>query len=546
MKSLFFKISCIFVFGMLILNSCSGLQKSQKPVVAEGEPPAIIPLPQSVEWGKRMYAVPKENVICYTAGSEKTVAWLQQLLKGANIESSTTVGENCGNWNVILDSSLEAETGEEGYLLEVNNNGISLRAATEAGLFYGIQTLRQFFPAGIEQGSIAGQEQIMLRQGMIQDEPSYSWRGTMVDIARSFFDLKYLKSHVDRMALYKMNRLHLHLTDDQGWRIEIKSLPELTNIGSKGSVLNGRSGYLTQEEYLDLQNYAAARNIIIIPEIDMPGHIYSALVAYPELNCDEYSNIEPRMATPPELFTGTKVGWSKLCLTNPEIYDFVSTVIGEMASITYGPWIHIGGDEIKDDLYEEFVIKADSIVQKYGKTTIGWEEVTKAPVSSSLISQQWHGKVKSVVDNIKVIESICTNFYFDHANIPGQENTNNWCKKTGVTLEEVYNFSSSKNNVIGFEAPVWTEFVWDDNSLDNRFWPRTIAVAEIAWNHGNKNFTEFSKRLHHHRDRLERMGVNYFPVPELNWEENQNTRIKSDVFSGFISENFKRTTLFNL
>lgn len=535
MKSLFFKISCIFVFGMLLLSSCSGLQKSQKPVAAEAEPPAIIPLPQSVEWGVNMYAVPQKNVICYTVGNEKSVKWLQQLLKGANIESSTIAGENCGNWNVILDSSLEAETGEEGYLLEVNNNGVSLKAATEAGLFYGIQTLRQFFPAGIEQKSIAGQEQIMLRQGMIKDEPRYSWRGTMVDVARSFFGLDYLKSHVDRMALYKLNRLHLHLTDDQGWRIEIKGRPELTEIGSKGSVTGGRSGYLTQEEYKELQEYALARNIIIIPEIDMPGHIYSALIAVPELNCPDYSNLTPARANPPETYPGYKVGWSKLCVEKPEVYDFVSEVIGELAGITKGPWFHIGGDEIDDPLYEEFVVKADSIVQKFGKITIGWEEVTKAEVSNSLISQQWHGKVESVVDDVKIIESLCSRFYFDHANVPGQENTHNWCKEDGVSLEDVYTYSSNNTNVLGVEAPVWTEHVLKDEMLDDRFWPRAAALAEVAWTmQERKDFPDFKQRLAKHGNRLKAMGIHHYPTPEISWGTKETAVEAKGVFSGFM------------
>ncbi|HSI70453.1 MAG TPA: family 20 glycosylhydrolase, partial [Gillisia sp.] len=435
----------------------------------------------------------------------------------------------------------KSSLGEEGYILEIKNEGLFLQAATSAGLFYGIQTLRQILPASLE-SSVSVSNGIELPQLYIKDVPRYSWRGTMVDISRSFFDLQYLKDHVDRMALYKMNRLHLHLTDDQGWRIEIKSKPELTNQGSKGAVEGGRSGYLTQDEYLELQTYAAARNIIIIPEIDMPGHIYSALLAYPELNCDEYSNIEPRMATPPELFSGTKVGWSKLCLTKPEIYDFVADVIGEMAAMTTGPWIHIGGDEIEDDLYETFVVKADSIVRQTGKISIGWEEVTKAPVSSSLISQQWHGKVESVVD-VKVIESICSSFYFDHANIPGQEETNNWCKKSGVTLEEVYNFSSENENVLGLEAPVWTEFVHTDEAMDNRFWPRTIAVAELAWSENtSKDYEEFISRLKKHEERLTGMGINYYPAAELGWNENTNIK-RMGVFKGFLPGKNANTSL---
>lgn len=531
------RIFCYFsiILSFLILSSCKSTGESTSPQIfdVKAENISIIPKPLEVIWGSSSLTLPEINLICYNSEAQESSEWLSKLLTQSNLKVKSTIGNSCGSWNLVVDRSLESELGEEGYILEINKNGLFLKGTTNAGLFYAIQTLRQMLPASVESGEFRGKN-IRLPHVYIKDVPAYSWRGTMVDIARSFFDLEYLKSHVDRMALYKMNRLHLHLTDDQGWRIEIKSLPELTNIGSKGSVLNGRSGFLTQEEYLDLQNYAAARNVVIIPEIDMPGHIYAALVAYPELNCDNLSNIEPRHATPPELYTGTKVGWSKLCLTKPEIYDFVSTVIGEMAEITAGPWIHLGGDEIKDDRYEEFVVKADSIVQKYGKTSIGWEEVTKAAVSSSLISQQWHGKVKSVVDNIRVIESVCTNFYFDHGNVPGQENTNNWCEKTGITIDEVYNYSGKKENVIGFEAAVWTEFVWTDDELDNRFWPRTIAVAEIAWNTDtSRNFNEFSTRLKSHEVRLVEMGINYFSIPVL-----ENKKRNSDVFEGFVPNSF--------
>ncbi|WP_424492774.1 beta-N-acetylhexosaminidase [Salinimicrobium sp. GXAS 041] len=520
MKLPFLKISSAFVVGFLFLTSCSGSQKSQEePVVtvaAEVEIPAIIPLPQAVEWGENSYTLPRENVICYTAGSEKSVKWLQQLLTAAGLQSSTTTGEDCGNWNISMDSGLEGETGEEGYLLEITDSGVSLKAATEAGLFYGIQTLRQMFPSEIENQELEGQ--VVLRQTSIKDQPEYSWRGTMVDVARSFFGLDYLKRHVDRMALYKMNRLHLHLTDDQGWRIEIKGWPKLTEVGGKGSVRRGRGGFLTQEEYKELQDYALARNIIIIPEIDMPGHIYAALVSYPELNCEGFSNLSPQRVTPPELYEEYNVGWSKFCLENPEIYDFVSDVIGEMSNITKGPWIHIGGDEIEDPRYEEFVVKADSIVQTYGKISIGWEEVTKAEVSSSLISQQWHGKVDPVVEGNKVIHSLCSQYYFDHANIPGQENTNNWCKKDGVSLEDTYSFNNGNPNVIGIEAPVWSEFVLTDEMMDDRFWPRTIAAAEIGWTAGEKrDFESFKERLGAHGDLLRALDINFFRTPGVDW-----------------------------
>jgi hexosaminidase len=527
-------ITAIAFAVSIILSSC--VKMPQEPILAEGPPPAVIPLPQSVEWGNEMYLIPQENTICYNAGGEEAAAWLERLLKAANAEVELSRGNTCGNWNIIADPALKQQLGEEGYIIDVTNEGVVLKSATETGLFYAVQTLRQMMPDAIEQGKLTDAEEIMLRQVHIEDAPKFSWRGTMVDVARSFFDLEYLKNHVDRMALYKLNRLHLHLTDDQGWRIEIKSKPALTEIGSKGSVTDGQSGYLTQEEYKELQDYALARNIVIIPEIDMPGHIYSALASYPELNCPENANIDPKLATPPNLYTGHRVGWSKLCLTKPEVYDFVSTVIGEVAGITKGPWFHIGGDEIEDPLYEEFVVKADSIVQHYGKTTIGWEEVTKAPVSSSLISQEWHGKTKGVVD-VKVIESICSHFYLDHANVEGQENTNNWCKKTGVSLEDVYSFRSDNPNSIGIEAPVWTEMVHNNKAMDNRFWPRVVAVAEVAWTPDSRlNFSDFTGRLASQGNRLRAMGVNYYSSPEVEWGAGEIAANAGTVFSGFMPE----------
>ena len=495
-------------------------------VIAEN--PAIIPQPAEILWKEGVFTLPEKTVVCYNSEAKASAAWLQQLLKNTNTQSFPMEGEDCLGFSLKIDKTLKESLGDEGYKLNITENKVSLLAATEAGLFYAIQSLRQMFPAEIETEKISGK--IKLKQVAITDVPKYEWRGTMIDISRSFFGPEYIKKHLDRMAFYKLNRLHLHLTDDQGWRIEIKQLPKLTEVGSKGAVKGGRSGFLTQDEYKDIQEYAAARNIIIIPEIDMPGHNYSALMAYPELNCDEFANLTPARATPPALYHEYNVGWSKFCLENPETYDFVATVMGEMAEITEGPWLHIGGDEIEDPLYEEFMVKADSIVRGLGKTTIGWEEATKAEVDSSFISQRWHGEVESVVD-VKVIESICSSFYFDHANVEGQESTNNWCKEDGVSLKNVYDFKSDNPSVLGVEAPVWTEMVLSDSALDDRFWPRSIALAEVGWSKTeNRKYKDFLNRLGKHGERLDRMKVDYYRTPEVNW----NSERSNGVFSGFI------------
>lgn len=527
----------IFIAFLLIFSfsACGNSPEPVKIIKAEGPPPAIIPLPDSLSFGENMFKIPTENSICFSSGAEKSAAWLEELLKNANLEPEVSSGDSCGNWNIILDPEMMEKAGEEGYILDISGEAVTLKAATEAGLFYAIQTLRQFFPAEMEQGKLSSEE-LLLRQAHIEDKPAFKWRGTMVDVARSFFGIEYLKDHIDRMAAYKLNRLHLHLSDDQGWRIEIKSLPKLTEIGGNSSVKNGNSGYLSQKEYLELQEYATARNIIVIPEIDMPGHVYAALRSYPDLNCEGYSNLSPKRATPPEAYQEYRVGWSKLCLEDPKTYEFVTTVIKELVDITSGPWIHIGGDEIKDPRYEEFVVKADSIVRSYGKTAIGWEEVTKGKVDTSMISQKWHGTVKPVVET-KIIESLCSSFYLDHANIPGQEHTNNWCKEDGVSLKEVYTFTSDDENMIGVEAAVWTEFVLNEEMLDNRFWPRAIAVAEVGWTQPSKrNFDDFVIRLSRQSERLNKMGIHYFATPEIDWGTAEIAENPNIVFSDFKPE----------
>lgn len=501
----------LFLILGVIVMGCSGSKSS----LIEKTPSAsvvIIPQPQVLTISDGRYTVPKSNIISYSGSSKIAADWLHKLLQSANLDSKIEERSERGNFKLVQDIALQKELGDEGYVLDIYRDRVMIKAAGEKGLFYGIQSLRQLLPAGVEDGSLTS-KRITLPTLHIQDAPKYSWRGNMIDLARSYFGMDYLKLHLDRMALYKMNRLHLHLTDDQGWRLELKSKPLLTEIGGKGAVKNGRSGYLSTEAYKELQAYAQDRHIIIIPEIDLPGHSYAALVSYPELNCDNLTNLNPKMASPPELFDGYKVGWSNLCLTNPETYNFVADILKEVSALTDGPWIHIGGDEIDDDLYETFVVKADSMVRSFGKIPIGWEEVSKADVSKELIIQRWNGKTTPLKQS-KVIESICTSFYFDHANIPGQEFTNNWCKKTGVSLEDVYNFQDNEDEIIGVEAPVWTELVVTDAMMDNRLWPRLIAVAEIGWSTSHKDFQDFSRRLSAHKGRLKALKIEHYPLPE--------------------------------
>lgn len=406
---------------------------------------------------------------------------------------------------VIIDSLLIDSLKEEGYLLKITPRKIRILAANKAGTFYGLQSLNQLASFNKNLPCLS-----------ISDQPKLEWRGSMIDIARSFFGVEYLKKHIDRMALYKLNRLHLHLTDDQGWRIEIKGWPRLTSQGSKSAVEGGGSGYLTQNEFIELQEYASQRNIVIIPEIDIPGHIYAALASYPELNCPEMENIDLSIQQPPAMYTGTKVGWSKLCLENPQTYVFVEDIINEMAAITQGSYLHMGGDEIADPLYPEFVLGVDTLIRNAGKIPIGWEEVLQGEVSPQLIGQVWHGKVDNKAGN-KWINSACQNFYFDHGNYKDQPGTNNWCNKNGISLQEVYKQLPSDPDLIGVEAAVWTEFIHTEKRMDSMLWPRLAAVAEITWSEKH-DLQGFSFRMGFHAPLLEQMSINFHRFEEIKWK----------------------------
>ncbi len=506
-----------FCIGLILLVTFSGFGMQVHPEQTDyNEVPAIIPMPQNVKWGSTTYQIPENNIICYNNEAKNSAKWVKKLVNGAGVNVEVKDGGNCGNWKLSIEPDLKAELGEEGYQLEINTSGVSLKSATKAGMFYGIQTLRQFFPPEIETGGYSSK--IELRTVEITDSPKYSWRGSMLDIARSFLSKDYIKKHIDRMALYKMNRLHLHLSDDQGWRIEIKGYPKLTEIGGNSAVKNGRSGYLTQKEFLELQEYAAERNIVIIPEIDMPGHVYAALASYPELNCENNANIEPKRAEPPNLYDGYNVGWTRLCLEDEKTYEFVDKIIKELSDITTGKWIHIGGDEIEDPLYEEFIQKADAIVRKHGKTGIGWEESAKAELSDNFIVQRWNGET-TIGEDQPIIDSFCKFFYLDHGNVTDQENTYKWCRKEGLSLETVYSYSSDDERVIGVEAPVWSELVISDDRADDRLWPRSIAAAEIGWTQSSgRNFQDFTNRVAEHGLRLDQLGINYFKSPEVKWK----------------------------
>ncbi|MBC8087600.1 MAG: beta-N-acetylhexosaminidase, partial [Phycisphaerae bacterium] len=285
---------------------------------------------------------------------------------------------------IVLRVNASAASKDEGYTIDITSDTLRITAANPAGLFFGVATLRQLLPFGIEaeQSALRLMTTVAVPAGRITDQPRFAWRGSMLDVARHFFTVDEVKQHIDVLALYKFNTLHLHLTDDQGWRIQIAGWPKLTRVGGSSEVGGGPGGFYTKVDYANIVQYAAARYITIVPEIDMPGHTNAAIAAYPGLGCSRATpGIFGPGTQPAGVYTGIRVGWSALCANKELTYEFVDGVVRELAAMTPGKYIHIGGDEVEvltREQYARFVERAERIVNKYGKTMIGWEEVGKA------------------------------------------------------------------------------------------------------------------------------------------------------------------------
>ena len=364
---------------ILIFLSC---QEKFPPTNLENR--SLIPFPTQIHPNNEVFLL-DESVTIYVDSVTKPVGdYLSELLSDhfslkIELEQKTT-----SNSGIFLQLTKDIDSlYEEGYLLMIENEKITLRANTPAGLINANHSLLQLIPT--KKISINDQPgRWFVPGGTVYDFPRYGHRGIMLDVARHFFDVEEVKKVIDLIALYKFNRLHLHLSDDQGWRIEIKSWPKLTEIGGSTEVGGGEGGYFTQEQYSELITYAAERNIMVIPEIDMPGHTNAALASYPELNCDD---------TSPDLYTGTRVGFSTLCTKKEIIYQFVDDVVREISQLTPGPYFHVGGDESHVTRHEDFIYfinRVKMIINSYNKQMIGWEEIAYADIGDNDIVQFWY------------------------------------------------------------------------------------------------------------------------------------------------------------
>jgi hexosaminidase len=422
----------------------------------------------------------------------------------------------------LLLSGAPAVAGTEGYQLDVTGSSIVIRANQPAGLFAGVQTLRQLLPPEIE-SSTAQPGPWAVAGGRIVDYPRFAHRGAMLDVARHFFPVAVVQRYIDEIALYKVNRLHLHLSDDQGWRIAIDSWPNLAIYGGSTEVGGGPGGYYTQADYRAIVAYAATRFITVIPEIDMPGHTNAALASYAELNCSGVA---------PKLYTGTKVGFSSLCVSKEITYTFIDQVLGEIAALTPGPYLHIGGDEASSTTaadYTTFMSRVDPIVASKGKAVIGWHDIVHAPVSPTTVAQFWGTTTtdQAVADaaaaGTKVVMSPANHTYLDMKYNARTKLGQRWAGF--IDVQTAYGWDPGtylagvvEAYVLGVEAPLWTETIKTLADIEYMAFPRLPAIAELGWSpQSTHDWTAFSQRLGAQGPRWRVMGVNYYPSKQVIW-----------------------------
>jgi hexosaminidase len=425
-----------------------------------------------------------------------------------------------GRGNIFLSlQSADPTLGDEGYELLISKKIIRLTANNPTGLFRGIQTIRQLLPASIELPS--KQERVWkVATGIIKDYPVFSYRGAMLDVSRHFFGVNDVKRFIDFLACYKMNVLHLHLSDDQGWRIEIKSWPNLTAHGGSTQVGGGAGGFYTQDQYTEIVQYAKEHYITVVPEIDMPGHTNAALASYAELNCNGKAT---------ELYTGTEVGFSTFCTGKEVTYKFIDDVVRELATLTPGPYIHIGGDEshsTKKEDYIPFINRVQDIVIAHGKQVLGWDDIAISALKPNVTAQYWanvENANTAVAKGAKILISPATKAYLDMQYDKTTPIGLHWAAY--IEVDSAYKWDPQKlvpgvgkENIIGIEAPLWTETITNMDQMEFMVFPRLPGYAEIGWTASLlRDWDEYKVRLGKQGERFKAMGINFYPSGLVPW-----------------------------
>lgn len=518
-----FKSLSLIMLAILILTFYSislfrDKEEVQSVFVAETSDNDIIPKPLRYEKGTGKFLLTKDSSIYVKGNNEaetEELSRIAELLKeklkpSTGFELNIIRGEKPAVSSIYLTTiGGEEAQGNEGYKMITTSENVKIIAYKPEGVFRGVQTLKQLLPTDIVKSTLVTNVEWSIPVSTINDKPEYQYRGLMIDVARHFFTEDEIKRQIDYAAQYKINRVHLHLTDDQGWRIEIKKYPDLTLIGGSTEVGGGPGGYYTQDQFKSIVKYAADRYIEIIPEVDMPGHSNAALASYGFLNPD--GKRKP-------LYTGTDVGFSSFMTHSEKTYEFISDVIKEISEISPSKYFHIGGDEAESTKkadYDYFVGRVAKIVESYGKTPIGWDPIDTAPeINSSVVLQNWKDSNEAAREKkMKMIISIASKAYLD---MKYNESTPYGLDWAGyIPIETAYKWDPTeyapRDLILGLEAPLWTETISTVEQMDFMIYPRLLGYAEIGWTPKElRNWDEYKIRLEKQGERLSNQGINYY------------------------------------
>ena len=487
--------------------------------------PQVVPVPASLKTVQGVsFTLNHDTRIIARHGSGTAGTYLAGVLRRST-GYPLRVAASGGARNVISLTLARGRKGEA-YHLAVTKSAVKLEAGTPEGLFRGVQTLRQLLPAAVESSSVQAGPWTM--PGVeIEDAPRFAWRGTMLDVSRHFFTVAQVERYIDHAAAYKINMVHLHLSDDQGWRIAIKGWPRLATYGGSTEVGGGEGGYFTQDDYKAIVRYAAERYMTVVPEIDSPGHTNAALASYAKLNCDGKA---------PPLYTGTNVGFSSLCIAKPVTYEFLDDVLGQLAKITPGPYLHIGGDEAHSTTpadYATYIEQVGPIVKKYGKTLEGWNEIGKAKIAPGSVAQYWNTAKGSesgtqsardaVAQGAKIVMSPANRAYLDMKYDESTPLGQDWAGL--VEVKDSYDWDPAtlvdgvaEKDVLGVEAPLWTETIVTNDDIDYMTFPRLPAIAEIGWSPQNlRTWDAFRLRLAAQGPRWAAASIGFYRSPQVPW-----------------------------
>jgi hexosaminidase len=486
----------------------------------------IIPRPVSAIPAEGSFVISTDTTIRVDPGADEVQAIGQYLARALNPSTGFSLkvlaasgAPARGSISLTLEGA-PGSLGDEGYQLSITPDRVRIAARQPAGLFHGVQTLRQLLPPAIESSSFQPGPW-SLPAGTITDTPRFAWRGVMLDVSRHFFTVEDVTRYIDLLAYYKINHLHIHLSDDQGWRIQIKSWPNLTLTGSSLEVGGSPGGYYSQADYSYIVKYARSRYISILPELDMPGHINAALASYPELNCNERA---------PELYTGTEVGFSSICVGKDSSTQFLKDVIGELAALTPGAYIHIGGDEANATAlpaYLQFIQQVQSILAANGKQMVGWDPIAQIRLLPGSIVQETEFDAalarRAVQQGNKLIMSPANRAYLDMKYNPTTSLGLNWAGT--IDVQKAYSWDPgglfpgiTDQNILGVEAPLWSETLVTMNDVEYMAFPRLLGYAEIGWSpQSARVWFEYRLRLASHGPRLTALGIHFYASPEIPW-----------------------------